>query len=334
MRHNLSAFTAAVLGHPMGIFWLITMVVVVWMNAKTGYEIGGDSVGLALVMGSIAVLAAYAVVKQATVTGVRRWGLWCLVVLQLGFLGQFAGWQTMGLTMARGEGSLESKAAARGTIADKLAQLRAERASLGTPRPASSIQTEADLECSKRKGGVGDRCTTLRSELGRAERVVAIDAEIPVLVAKLTAGEKLGDSGAGYAVPVALANAVGGLIGAAPVTQAHVRFGFEVFVVFLLEFVATLGPWLLGMGVHGGGRVAKDDVAGDADDDAARFDPADLPRVPPRLPSPARRVEIAARPGNPPRAAGDNGTTNIINVGPSAQVPVQRLPPRVAARRA
>lgn len=257
MLDNIASFWRDLNRHPIALFWLIAFAVCAGLNATMGFEVGGGGVHGVFFAGafvSIAVLGAYAAGAQEAATGAKRAGLWVLVAMQL-CLGQWAGWQTLGLTLSRGAGALESKATSRGTLAEDVKRLRDERSQLMTPRPprpVATIEAAAELECSIRKGGVGDKCTLLREELGKAKRVLEIDAALPGLVAKLAAGEQLKDAAAAYAVPQSFGTFVASWVSGEPrqASADDVRFWLAVFVTLLLEFVATLGPWLLGIG-HG-----------------------------------------------------------------------------------
>lgn len=318
---NLRDFARVVLAHPMGVFWLVVLLVVVWMNMRTGYEIGGDSFGLALVMGSIAVLGAYAAGKQASVTGAQRVGLLGLIVLQL-CLGQFAGWQTMGLTLARGEGALASKADEATTRAERIAALRQERKALGVVEAIDAAKARRDAECVRTsrkcpfgdaarcadwldKFGDGPQCKAAKARVAEAERAIEIDERLlPALLAEQKGGDKLKDAGAGYAVAVSIASGINRGLGGGDVTQAQVRFGFEIFVVFLLEAIATLGPWLFGMGVHGRPDVRLELVDRGDEDELDVFGLR-------ALPAPPRRHQISVD------KSGGIHRSDLIDIDPS-----------------
>lgn len=350
----------------MVIPWLVIWFVNAAMNAAMGYETGGAgpiAMLYALAFFGFAFLGAYGAKEQGCAVGGRRFALCCLVGLQLA-LGQMAGWQTLGLSLSRGAGQIEAKATERATTAEALQRLRGERDRIGQVRPIMTIEAERVLECKRTSrqypDGNGPKCTALLAEEGQAKRARSIETEIADLTNKLRTGPQLKDGNAMVTVPQALFSALSAWWTPdgkrSEITPEDVRFGWLVFLVFMLEIVATLGPWLLNIGGHQARpTVAGAPRAGDAG--GAAFDPRHLPRVSRRLPGPVpihRQLDIdyGVTPGAPrhnPRAsvqgppdayppggggfATGGGATNIINVhsGGGAQ---PRLPPRVAAGRA
>lgn len=278
---HVRRFLDEVAAHPVGLAWLAVVVIVISANGMSGYETGGNSIIAASVFVAIAVLGIWAGDERRVAVGARRTFLTGLLLMQLA-LGQYAGWQTLGLILSRGEGVMADKATSRTTLSETVSRLREERAALGTVRPIATIKAGEKLECgrvSKRyPDGVGPECTKLREELGKAERARRIEDELPALVARLGAGEKLTDAGAGHRVHIAVANSVSRFFGGRDVTSADIHFGLELFLVFVLEMIATLGRWMFGIGRH---PVAREVPVYDD-----RFDPATLPRVPSALPPP------------------------------------------------
>lgn len=233
---------------------LLVWVINAAMNAAMGHTIGGGGfwgVLIGAVFVAIAALGSYAAHAQAFATGGMRALLLLMVACQL-VLGQVAGWQSLGLTLDRGATQLETAATGRDSVKGRLERARTERQQLGTMRPVAAVEAEEQLECSRVSRafptGEGPRCTALRVELAKARRAAQLDAEIPTLVAELRAAGTVGNAQAGTQVPEALSSAVATMIMGAPVTVTaeQVRFALLVFLVAVLEFVATLGPGLFG----------------------------------------------------------------------------------------
>lgn len=339
--------------HPILIFVDAVWVINACMNFAMGQVIGGGGLW-GLLIGSVfvcvAALGAYAAAAQATAFGVVRTGLWVLVVGQL-CLGQVAGWQSLGLTLDRGATQLKDKATTRDTRETSLKSKRTELEKIGIVRPVAAVEADMTLECEKKsrvyRDGVGPKCTGFRTELATAKRARDLEKEIEGLTGKLAAGPAVSAANAGTAVPEALASWVATAAVGKPVvvSSEDILFGLQVFLVALLEFVATLGRWLFGGDVRqppasssrrapGGGGSAMG--AGGTPSprpptpsDPVLFDPRMLPPA-----WQARMPQIApANDGGGSMPAHGGGAVNVINVGPGQAGPQRLLPPRVAARR-
>jgi hypothetical protein len=232
-------------------------VLLVWlinasMNAAMGHTIGGGGYwgsAIGAVFVAVAALGSYAAHAQASAVGYARSLLLLMVAFQL-VLGQIAGWQSLGLTLDRGATQLETQATGRASVQGRLDRARAERQQIGTVRPASAVEADERLECSRVSRqfptGEGPRCTAFRVELATARRAEELDRAIPQLVAELRAAGTVGNAQAGTQVPEALSSAVATMIVGerVTVTAEQVRFALLVFLVAVLEFIATLGPGL------------------------------------------------------------------------------------------
>lgn len=272
--------------HPILVGWAIIFVVHAGMNAKLGHEIGGgDGPGAVLYAAAFlgfACVGAWAADKLL-VERVRngRGMLVTLVVLQVA-IGQMAGYQSFGLTLAKGAGELEAKATSRRTTQEALEDARAEVKKIGTTRVIGSIRADEQLECTIKgkayKDGVGPKCTALRNELATAERREKLQGEIVRLTAALRDGPAIKDGNALYDVPMGLANAiVGGLTGrAGKVGPDDVRFVWLVLLVFALEIFGTFGLALVRLmdgGPHGGASDAAPHPRGGSRDPRGRGSP-------------------------------------------------------------
>lgn len=252
--------------HPILVGWLIIFVVHAGMNAKLGHEIGGGEGPGALLYAAaflgFACVGAWAADKLL-VERVRsgRGMLVTLVVLQVA-IGQMAGYQSFGLTLAKGAGDLEAKATSRRTTQEALEDARAEVKKIGTTRVIGSIRADEQLECTIKgkayKDGVGPKCTALRNELATAERREKLQGDIVRLTAALRDGPAIKDGNALYDVPMGLANAVVGGVTGRPgkVGPDDVRFVWLVLLVFALEIFGTFGLALVRLmdGPDGGPR--------------------------------------------------------------------------------
>jgi hypothetical protein len=260
---ELTAFwREAVQRQPAVVLWLLVFFINAGMNAQLGFEIGGGQGAGAWLYGSaflgLAGLGAWAASQYATADRGARGLLALLIGMQL-VLGQMAGWQSMGLTLSRGAATLEGKAESRTTTHEALRAARAERAALGVVETVAAIEADARLECSRTsrtyRDGVGPACTALRVKLERAKRAGELDGIIARQTAALVGGSKIKDPNALYDVPLAMASGVAatwayvtGAEASRAVTPEDIRFGWLVFLVCVLEVVATLGPRLFGLG--------------------------------------------------------------------------------------
>jgi hypothetical protein len=226
--------------HPIIAAWFGVWFVVAALNFHAGAKTGGYPLAIAFVC--VAMLGAYASKELDGVTGARRTGLSILVVLQL-LLGQWAGWSTLGLNLNSNAAGLDTDAGTHNTAAEQLAQAKAERAKLGTPRTIAAIEADEHLEC---ESGVGPKCTALRRELADAQRASDLDRDIPELVKQLGQGPQLTDPNAPYRVAQAFGSTIASWINGAPrqASRDDVIFWFSIFVTAVLEFVGTCGPWL------------------------------------------------------------------------------------------
>ena len=332
MLHNARNFWLMISHHPVGIVWFVLWSVNAYLNARTGWETGDGSLPMAAAFFAVAVLGAIAAAHLPSARATQRAGLIAIVGLQL-VLGQYSGWQTIGLTLSRGAGALDHKATSRGALADEIKALRSERAAIGTVRPVATIAAEEVLECKKVSrrypDGVGPDCTRLRAELGQAKRARLIDDKLPELIASQGGGETLTDADAPYKVAQSLLAYVSG----SPATSDDVRYWFAIFITLALEFAATLGPPLFGIGGMRQAPVPYDP-----------FDPAALPPVPGALPAPPFLPRLPgpqfAMPGGgafhggpssglPPgngqhglHSASAHGAPITINLTPSTSAPV------------
>lgn len=228
------------LDHPIIAAWFGVWFVVAALNFHAGVKTGGYPLAIAFVC--VAMLGAYASKELDGVTGARRTGLSVLVVLQL-LLGQWAGWSTLGLNLNSNAAGLDTDAGTHNTAAEQLAQAKAERAKLGTPRTIAAVEADEHLEC---ESGIGPKCTALRRELADAQRASDLDRDIPELVKQLGQGPQLTDPNAPYRVAQAFGSTIASWINGAPrqASRDDVIFWFSIFVTAVLEFVGTCGPWL------------------------------------------------------------------------------------------
>lgn len=280
--------------------WIIAPVLVVFFvtasfNVKMGYEFGGgaDEFPLSLLYGimffGLAVLGAYGFAQAGSHAGGKKAALLAVGIIQLA-VGLQAGWQSLGLTLAKGAVGLENKANTRQTADDALKAARAAREKIGTTRTVDKIRSEEVLECRKVSprfpDGVGPECTKLRGELADAKRAIDLDAEIKQLTTDLGNAPRIKDAAANFEVFIALASAVKTWWTgkAARITPDDARFWFLVFMVAVLEIVGTLGFWLAG--VHGSRREA-----------APSFD--GLQRHPPLLSAPRSMADVEIVPAGP-----------------------------------
>lgn len=226
--------------HPIIAAWFGVWFVVAALNFHAGVKTGGYPLAIAFVC--VAMLGAYASKELDGVDGARRAGLCVLVVLQLA-LGQWAGWSTLGLNLNSNAAGLDTDAGTHNTAAEQLAQAKAERAKLGTPRTIAAIEADEHLEC---ESGVGQKCTKLRRELADAQRAADLDRDIPDLVKQLGQGPQLTDPNAPYRVAQAFGSTIASLLSGTPreASRDDVIFWFSIFVTAVLEFVGTMGPWL------------------------------------------------------------------------------------------
>ncbi len=257
MRSVIAWWRDEIERHPVLIGWAVIFVVHAGMNAKLGHEIGGGqgipAAFYAACFLGFACVGAWAADKLI-VDRVRagRGLLVTLALLQL-VIGQMAGWQSFGLTLAKGAGELEAKATSRRTTQEALDDARKERAKIGTQRAIGSIRADENLECAIKgrqyKDGVGPKCTALRGELAAAERAEKLQADINRLTAELRAGPSIKDGNALYEVPQGIANALGSMIMGheTKIGPDDVRFVWLIILVFALEFFGTFGLALVRM---------------------------------------------------------------------------------------
>lgn len=244
--------------HPIVLAWFAIFCVVAALNGTMGREIGGAWMALAFV--SVAVLGAYGAGAAPHADGWKRTGWMAIVALQL-TLGQWAGWQTLGINLSRGAGHLEVSATQHNSTADTLKAARDERAKIGTTRTLAAIDADLDLEKKKTSrnypDGCGPKCTLFRQERGAAERAEKLDIQIPQLVTALSNSDTLKDGDAPWAVPQAFGSFVASWVTGRDIkaTPDDVRFYFSIFLTALLEFFATCGPWLLDL--HGAFQPPK-----------------------------------------------------------------------------
>lgn len=244
-------------------YWIaLAFVSLVWIvNASFNFSMGREMGGLLLALAFLgfAVLGAFAATAQAAARGGQKWLLRALVAMQL-VIGQMAGWQAMGLTLERGYRGLEDRATKRQTLTDGMAATRAEIAALRAKdlRPVAVIEPLEARECKLApRGGdpVGPRCTALRAELGAVKRLRVLEDQLERDTGRLDKGPKVADPAAAYMAPVAIANALIGMVAADGERRAigpdDVRFGLLVFLVAALEFVATFGFALFGVSLRG-----------------------------------------------------------------------------------
>lgn len=297
MLPNAYNFWLMISHHPVGIVWFVLWSVNAYLNARTGWETGDSSLAMAAAFFAVAVLGAIAAAHLPSSRSTQRAGLVVIVGLQLA-LGQYSGWQTIGLTLSRGAGALDHKAVSRNALSDKIKRLRSEREAIGSVRPVATIEAAAALECkttSRRyPDGVGPKCTELRQELGLATRARAIETDLPKLIAQQGGGETLTDADAPYKVAQSLLEFVSGTAA----TSDDVRYWFAIFITLALEFMATLGPPLFGIG---GMRQAPVPYV--------PFDPAALPPVPGALPAPPFLQQLPRPHYQPPGGGAPQGGT-------------------------
>jgi hypothetical protein len=258
--------------HPILVGWLVIFVVHAGLNAKLGHEMGGgEGAGAALYAAAFlgfAVVGAWAADQIAHAAGARRLGLAAIAIMQL-VIGQMAGWQALGLTLSKGQGTLEAKADQRQSTKERLDASRAELAWIGIVRPVDAIRPDMILECEKKSkafpDGIGPKCTGFRAELATAERARKLEADIERLTGQLREGPALKSASDAWAAPQALAQGVASgvawVTGGAPakITPDDVRFGWMVFLVFALEFFGTFGLALIR---HGGGDTPAAGASG------------------------------------------------------------------------
>lgn len=230
--------------------WAVLMFVVLSLNFWAGWKVDGLLIGMAFVC--VALLGAFAAanVRQAPVA--MKPVLAAVIAFQL-LLGQWAGWQAVGLNLAQNTAVLDTQADLHHANRDELKRAQERRTALGTPRPVDAIAAERELECKRTsrtyKDGKGPRCTALMSEEAAAQEAAGLDRRIPELKAQLEAGGQLTDGNAPFSVAMKVSSVVASLVTGKPVTvgREDVLFGFKIFFVFLLEFLATCGPMLLQM---------------------------------------------------------------------------------------
>jgi hypothetical protein len=317
------------------------------MSIVGGYrKAGGDmqpaAFGYALIMLALAMLASWAPWQAERERGAARLGLWVLS-MPLFLLMQANGWAVMGVTMADGAVKRDTAATSRTLIDEKLGRLRAEAAKIGTQRPVAEVKPLEARECKLAPRGVDpvqEKCTKLRAELGKAERLVEIDREIAEAAQALGKAPKVAGGGADRVVLIALVDGVRGWWRGEPLTDeqrstaADIDRGWSIFIVAVVGFFAVFGPAIV-LPPHGRGEPEPE-----ADD--GRFDPRALP-APPRRDLIAAPQTAASENSGPPRTplsiahaqcqpgGHGGGATNIINVGREGAMP---MPPRIAARRA
>lgn len=324
--------------------WATVFFVCCALNFSAGYRFFGWEIAAAFL--AVAVLGAIAAHAMMHERGSSRVALIVFLVFALA-LGQWCGWQTLGIKLAEGAGRLESNAGSFTASRDALAQARAERARIGDVRPIDAIAAEEARECKLAPRGVdpvGSRCTRLRSELATARRAGELDASIPHLVTALAKAPPLADAAAPYAVAIALFSPLASWFAGEPrtLTGADVRFVFAVFFTALMEAVATLGPWLFSLGTRPRRRfdpldvpaprpLISDDVDDDGDENPYGRRSTPLRRVAggrPRqaLPAPEAGAAIAL-PGpsaaSQPSAASSPPITIHVNSAGAAAAPVQ-----------
>lgn len=233
---------------PIAGVWALLLGIVLLLNFKAGWEVDGVEIGAAFVF--VALLGAYCASQVHEAAGARRIALWAVICGQLA-LGQWAGWQAIGLNLARNTAELDTHATSHASNMAALKTAQDERARLGQQRPVEAIRNDMRLEERKTSRNCKDgRCgnwTRLANELAAAERAAALDAQVPDLKRDLESGAQLTDANAPFRVAMTLSSAVVSKISGRPVEigREDVLFGFKVFFVALLEFLATLGPWLL-----------------------------------------------------------------------------------------
>lgn len=225
---------------PIILAWFGVWFVVAALNFHAGIKTGGYPLAIAFVC--LAMLGAYASLELDGADRARRAGLIVLIVAQLA-LGQYAGWSTIGLTLNSSAAGLDTEAGTHNTASEQLAQAKAERAKLGTPRTIAAIEADEHLEC---ESGIGPKCTILRRELADAQRAADLDRDIPDLVKQLGQGPQLTDANAPYRVAQSLGSTIASLLkgGSRQASRDDVIFWFSIFVTAVLEFVGTMGPWL------------------------------------------------------------------------------------------
>lgn len=234
--------------------WAVAWAVCAGLNFEAGFRFFGLTLAFGFL--AMAVLGAHAAHSQEHERGAKRFGLWVLVVMQLA-LGQWCGWQTLGISLSEGAGKLESNAGKHGSAVGALNRYREERDRIGATRPVASIAADLDLELRRTSkaypNGDGPAATKLKGELGAAKRAIELDSDlIPRAAAALgKGGSTLEDAEAPYRVPMAIGTRVAGWVSdnPKPVTAGDVRFAFSIFFTVLLELVGTLGPWLFGIGM-------------------------------------------------------------------------------------
>lgn len=238
----------AVEAQPIWLAWFVIFAAGASLNFTMGNELWGLSVGS--VFAAVAVIGAYCAGKIADVAAARKPWLIFAAIAAFG-LGQWCGWQQMGLRMTRGLGQLAGEAGQHNTANEALTAARAERAKIGAVRAVAAIAAEREFECKRTsrtyKDGKGPACTKLLAEEATAQRAAELDAALPGLATSLAQAPATTDPAQMFAVPIALGNAVGGkLTGrAVALTPEDVIFGFSIFMTALLEFFSTFGPWLL-----------------------------------------------------------------------------------------
>ncbi|MGL4396631.1 MAG: hypothetical protein ACRCS9_08845 [Hyphomicrobium sp.] len=248
------AALVAVEEQPILLVWVAAFLVGAVMNFNMGRELFGFEIGVAFA--AIAILGAYSAALIPTSDAARRPFLIAATVAAL-CVGNWCGWQQMGLRMSRGLGELVGEAGQHNTAEQALKAARAERDKLGTQRPVDAVAAERAFECS-RKGrqypdGKGPKCTALISEEAAAQRAVDLDAQLPGLAQALADAPPTSDANALFSGPVRVFSAIGTFlsvaVGGAPVqfTNDDVIFGFSLFVVAVLTFFEICGPWMLGI---------------------------------------------------------------------------------------
>lgn len=238
----------AVRERPIAAVWALLLGIVLLLNFKAGWEVDGVEIGAAFVF--VALLGAYCASQVHEARGARGLALWVVIGGQL-LLGQWAGWQAIGLNLAKNTAELDTHALSHSTNVSALQAAQAERDRLGEQRPIDAIAAERELECKRTsrayRDGKGPRCTALMTEEAAARRAAELDAQLPELKQTLNSGEQITDANAPFRVAMTISSALASKISGKPVEigREDVLFGFKVFFVALLEFLATLGPWLL-----------------------------------------------------------------------------------------
>lgn len=233
---------------PIILAWFGCFSVGCALNFTMGLQLFGFWTGFAFVC--VAIVGAYCAHEFGRSSGIEKTAQVVIAVLCFG-LGQWCGWQQLGLRMATGLTTLTSQASGHNTAADALAAARAERAKLGNQRPVAAIDAELALEERKTSRNCPDgRCgkwTILKTEQANAQRAAELDAKLPEMAAALKAGDQVSDPNAMFAVPIAIGTVIASWWHGKPTvaTPEGVIFYFSVFMTGLLESIATFGPSFL-----------------------------------------------------------------------------------------